>query len=257
VIVKRRGYLTAKPFELIPFLVHGFGTRFWGDADFNSIPGLAGFHHVSLRQTHSDIIRIITTIPQEGLEGDALITDRPGILLLVKTADCLPVLVVDRPNRAVAAVHCGWRGTLKKVLEKTLWAMHQSYDSDFASLSVVLGPCIGKACYEVGEDVREIFQSEHLPEDFFVRHPSKKKKYMFDLRGANRAQILDLGVPEKNIFSVDTCTHCDSDLFSYRRDRDNAGRLVNFIGISPHGGKRCSQKSIKFSFMKSFSCINL
>jgi YfiH family protein len=165
----------------------------------------------------------------------ALVTDRPGILLIIKTADCLPVLVVDRPNKAVAAVHCGWRGTLKKVLAKTLGTMHQIYDSDFASLSVVLGPCIDRACYEVGEDVREKFQSEGPQNGVFIRHPSKKEKYMLDLRKANRTQILALGVPEKNIFSVDICTHCDSDLFSYRRDRDHAGRLVNFIGLSkPH-----------------------
>jgi len=225
-------YRVVEELAQIPFLVHGFGTRFWKEADFDSMAGLSGFHRVSIRQTHSDIIRIISDVPKERLEGDALVTDRPGILLIIKTADCLPALVVDRPNRAVAAVHCGWRGTLKKVLAKTLRTMSQSYDSDFTSLSVVLGPCIDRACYEVGEDVRDGFQREGLPKECFVRHPSKNEKYMLDLRGANRAQILDLGVPEKNIFSVDICTHCDSDLFSYRRDQDHAGRLVNFIGIS-------------------------
>jgi len=231
-MVKPRGYLTAKPFERIPFLVHGFGTRIWTEVDMDTTPGLTDFHHVSLRQTHSDIIRIITKIPRGRLEGDSLVTDRPGILLIIKTADCLPALVVDRQNRVVAAVHCGWRGMLKKILAKTLRTMHRHYDSNFASLSVVLGPCIDKACYEVGEDVLEKFANEGLPNGYFDRHPSKKEKYLFDIRGANRAQILALGVPEENIFSIDLCTHCDSDLFSYRRDRDYAGRLVNFIGIS-------------------------
>jgi YfiH family protein len=225
-------YRVVEELAQVPFIVHGFGNRFWKEADFNSVPGLADFRRVSLRQTHSDIIRVITEITRKRMEGDALVTNRPGILLIIKTADCLPALVVDTQNRAVAAVHCGWRGTLKRVITKTLRTMQQSYGSDFTSLSVVLGPCIDKDCYEVGEDVREKFKSEGLQNGVFNSHPSKKEKYLFDLRGANRAQILALGVPEKNIFSVDLCTHCDLDLFSYRRERNHAGRLINFIGLS-------------------------
>jgi YfiH family protein len=231
-----RRYRVVEELAQLPFLVHGFGLRSWKEDDFDSTPDLAGFYRVSLKQTHSDIIRIITKFPQERMEGDALVTNRPGILLLIKTADCLPALVFDAQNRAVAAVHCGWRGTLKRVIEKALRTMQRSYGSDFTSLSVVLGPCIDKDCYEVGEDVREKFKSEGLQNGVFDRHPSKKEKYLFDLRGANRAQILALGIPEKNIFSVDLCTHCDLDLFSYRRDKNLAGRLINFIGISQSPG---------------------
>jgi len=227
-----RKYRVVEELAQIPFLIHGFGTRYWKEEDFESTPDLAGFHRVSLRQTHSDISHIITKFPQERMKGDALVTNRSGILLIIKTADCLPALIVDTQNRAVAAVHCGWRGTLKRVITKTLRTMQQSYGSDFTSLSVVLGPCIDKDCYEVGEDVREKFKSEGLQNGVFNSHPSKKEKYLFDLRGANRAQILALGVLEKNIFSVDLCTHCNLDLFSYRRDRDHAGRLINFIGLS-------------------------
>jgi YfiH family protein len=225
-------YGVVEALEHIPSLVHGFGTRFWKEADLYSMPELANFHHMSLKQTHSDIIRVITKIPPETMEGDALVTDRPGILLIIRTADCLPALVVDTKNRAVAAVHCGWRGTLKGVIAKTLQTMHQIFGSDFVSLVVALGPCIDKACYEVGEDMREKFKSEGLPNGVFERHPSKKEKYVFDIRETNRIQILSLGVPEKNIVSVDLCTHCELDLFSYRRDRDHAGRLINFIGLS-------------------------
>jgi YfiH family protein len=224
-------YRVVEELAKIPFLVHGFGNRFWKEADFNLVSGLADFQRVSLRQSHSDIIRVITEITRKRMEGDALMTDRPGILLIIKTADCLPALVVDRPNKAVAAVHCGWRGTLKRVLAKALQAMHQNYNSDYNSLSVVLGPCIDKACYEVGEDVREEFRDEGLHNGVFDRHPSKKEKFLFDLRGANRAQALALGVPEKNIFSVDLCTHCDSELLSYRRDGDFTGRMISFIGL--------------------------
>ncbi len=227
-----RKYRVVEELEQIPFLVHGFGTRYWKEEDFVSARDLAAFHCVSLRQTHSDIIHLITQYPQEKMEGDVLVTDLPGILLIIRTADCLPILVVDTQNRAVAAVHCGWRGTLKRIIEKTLRTMQQRYGSDFASLSVALGPAIASSCYEVGEDVREKFKNKGLQRGVFDSHPSKKEKYLFDLRGANRAQILALGVPDKNIFSIDLCTHCDLDLFSYRRDRDHAGRLINFIGLS-------------------------
>jgi copper oxidase (laccase) domain-containing protein len=79
--------------------------------------------------------------------------------------------------------------------------------------------------------VKEKFEDQDFQPGVFCRHPSKREKYLFDLRGANRAQVLTVGVPEDNIFSVDVCTHCDKGLFSYRRDRDRAGRLINFIGL--------------------------
>lgn len=214
-----------------PFLVHGFGMRALKDKDFDSIPDLAGFRRVSLRQTHSDVVRVINKLPFRRMEGDALVTDRRGILLIIKTADCLPVLVVDPLKRVVAAVHCGWKGTLKRVIVKTLRSIEQAFGSDLTSLSVALGPCIGRSCYEVGKDVKDKFESKGLRSGDFESHPSREDKYLFDLRGANRSQILEMGVPEDQIFSDDACTHCEEDLLSYRRDRDHAGRLINFIGL--------------------------
>jgi YfiH family protein len=224
-------YHIVKEFARVPSLVHGFGTRIWKEEDFDSSPELAHFHHVSLRQTHSDFIRIITQVPHEKMEGDALITDSPGVLLIIKTADCLPALVVDPQLRVVAAVHCGWRGTLKGVIGKTLQTIAGSFGSDLTSLLIALGPCIDKSCYEVGEDVREKYESQNLQNGFFAPHPTQPEKYLFDLRGANGAQILEMGVPREHIFSVDRCTHCDRNLFSFRRDKDHAGRLINFIGL--------------------------
>lgn len=224
-------YHRVDAFEKIPFLVHGFGTKYWREEDFESDQGLAGFHRVSLRQTHSDIIRIITELPPRRLEGDALMTNLPGFLLLIKTADCLPAFIVDAQNRAVAAVHCGWRGTLKRVMTKTIRTMQQNYGSDIPSLLVAFGPCISKSCYEVGEEVREKFKGECFHQEMFDRHPLKKKKYLFDLRGENQAQVLALGIPETHIYSADLCTHCEEDLFSYRRDRNRRQRLINFIGL--------------------------
>jgi YfiH family protein len=230
---KDRDYIAVEPFSMIPYLVHGFGTSHLKERSIALNADFSGFFPISLRQTHSDIIRVITESLPERSEGDAMVTDLPGVLLIIKTADCLPVLAVDIQNRAVAAIHCGWRGTLKRIVEKTILTMHHNYGSDYASLCVALGPCISPTCYEVGEEVRKQFERKGLHRGVFSTHPSHKKKYVLDLRKANRTQLLALGVQEKNIFSVDRCTYSEKDLFSYRRDREGAGRLINFIGISP------------------------
>ena len=153
-------YLMVEAFTRISFIVHGFGMRGWTEEDLASDSDLAEYNLVTLRQTHSDIVRVITTPPLKRLEGDALVTDRPRILLVIKTADCLPVFIVDAKNRAVGAVHCGWRGTLNKVITKAMRAMQMNYGSDTGSLFFAFGPCIDRACYEVGEDVREKFRKE-------------------------------------------------------------------------------------------------
>lgn len=230
---KEKDYCVVEPFTSIPYLVHGFGTKRGKEKNLTAKPGLADFCPVSLRQIHSDVVQIITGLPMARSEGDALVTNLPGILLIIKTADCLPILAVDTQNRAIAAVHCGWRGTLRRVAAKTFQTMHQNYGSDYGSLYVALGPCISQTCYEVGENVRDKFEHEKLPRGVFSAHPLNKKKYLLDLRSANCAQILELGVPERNVFSLNRCTHCEQEFFSYRRDREHAGRLINFIGLVP------------------------
>ena len=101
-----------------------------------------------------------------------------------------------------------------------------------SALLVALGPCIGSECYEVGEEVFRNFEREGHQSDFFRPHPSKEKKYFFDLKGENIAQMLSLGIDEENIFDADCCTHCDKSFFSYRRDGGKAGRMLSFIGMS-------------------------
>jgi len=97
---------------------------------------------------------------------------------------------------------------------------------------VALGPCIGSECYEVGEDVLKCFKQEGLSSEFFRAHPSKEKKYLFDLKGENLSQMISLGIEKKNIYCAECCTHCDESFSSYRRDRDKAGRMLSFIGMS-------------------------
>jgi len=229
---RRSDFLTIPRLEQIPYLVHGFGTGEWKDADFKKRPEWAGFRLLFLNQVHSTIIRFIDRLPERKLRGDAMITDIPELLLIIKTADCLPVLIVDEPRKIIAAVHCGWRGTSKRVIQKAIQGMVDRYKCRPSSLIVALGPCIGSECYEVGEDVFQSFKKEGLSTEFFRAQPSKKKKHLFDLKGENVSQMLSFGIEKKNIYCADGCTHCDESFPSYRRDRDKAGRMLSFIGMS-------------------------
>jgi len=225
-----RNYLIATNLETIPFIVHGFGTKTWSENSLERAQGLSRFAHLSLRQIHSAIVRVVRAIPDTSLEGDAMITTQPGILLVIKTADCLPVFIVDMKEKAIGAVHCGWKGTVKRICQKTVEAMASCFGSEPRSMLVGMGPCIATGCYEVGEDVFEEFKQSGLSHSVFHSHPQRKNKYFLDLVQANRLQLTELGVPEENIVSVALCTHCDDTLLSYRRDRKTRRRLVNFIG---------------------------
>jgi YfiH family protein len=225
-------FLTIPGFERIPFLRHGFGNAHWKEEDFARREDWKDFRLVWLNQVHSEIVHFIRNVPDKNLRGDALVTNLSGIFLIIKTADCLPILLVDEAGRAIAAVHCGWKGTLDRVVEKVVLGMKEHYGSDPKEVLAAFGPCIGKDCYQVGEDVRGGFADRRFPDVLFRPLPGRRGKFLLDLQEANRIQLLQLGVRAKNIFSVDVCTHCHSSFFSYRRDKSRAGRMLSFIGMS-------------------------
>ena len=224
-------YLTVPHLARIPWLIHGFGTRHWTLADFHKSPGWENFEIAWLKQIHSGEIRFVESASRGRLKGDALATDRPRIFLIMKTADCLPVFLVDRSKRVVSAVHCGWRGTRQRILERVVAGLGARYGCRPASLLAALGPCIEAACYEVGNDVRDDFRAAGIAGDVFRPIGARPGKYLFDLRKANRRQLAAAGVSASNIFDVNLCTHCDPRLHSFRRDRNTSARLYNFIGI--------------------------
>lgn len=237
----RRPYLAVPRLAAVAGLVHGFGDSRWDEADFLAFAGTQGMTPVIMRQLHSDVIHRLDAAPARKLEGDALMTDAPGLLLVIRTADCLPVLLLDEAHRAVAAVHCGWRGTEKRILEKAVLAMGEAYGSRPGEMLAALGPCIGSACYEVGPEVRDGFLKAGFPETFFaprghtpeVRVPLLKPKYLLDLRAAN-AYLLDrAGVKRERIIPAGpVCTHCEPRLLSFRRNPHDPRRMFNFIGLS-------------------------
>jgi YfiH family protein len=219
--------------ENIPFIVHGFGDKTWKKQDLEVHPRLRKFKPVFLRQIHSDILHVVDGVHEELLSGDALLTDKHDLLLVIKTADCLPVLIVDSDQKVVAAVHCGWKSTSQRLAQKVVRCMVEHYHCDPSSLLVALGPCIGKNCYEVGEDVRQEFEFRGLKEDVFLPHPLHVGKYYLDLRLSNKYQLMEKGVMGSNIAMVDLCSHCEETLLSYRRSPQTEGRMLSFIGLTP------------------------
>lgn len=190
----------------------------------------------TLRQQHSDRIVVVeegTTRASPPPDGDALVTARPGVLLGVLTADCLPILIVDARTRARGAVHAGWRGTLARLVEKTLDLMASRFGTRADDCHVAIGPAIGKCCYEVGSEVVELFRRE-FPQAHFFSSARPSGKAHLDLIEATRAQLLARSVPPEQIYVCSLCTACHSELFfSYRREgrsNNHVGRMLTVIG---------------------------
>jgi len=187
--------------------------------------------------------------------GDGLISRTPEILLAVQTADCLPLILVDPKRRAVGVFHAGWRGTLKRIAEKGVGEMRRCFGSDPRDLKAAIGPGIHSCCYEVGTEVREKFESQfayaaglfrEVKESDAIRekypllflsarppgHGSVPPKIFLDLVEANRRQLMDAGVPAKNIAVSELCTCCRTDaLFSHRAEKGVTGRMMGVVGI--------------------------
>lgn len=207
---------------------------------------------VSLKQFHSDVVCGFSSAPNELCSGDASISNTPNLLLGIQTADCVPILLLDPKKRAVAAVHAGWRGTLQRIVEKTIGRMKMEFKTNPSDLLAAIGPAIGGCCYEVGTEVAAAFLSQfpNAPEwfdelrtgdesnplqwlnQFPPGHQPPPKNVRLDLRQANRAQLLSAGLRPQNIFVSNLCTACRPDLlFSYRKQGSESGRMMSVIGI--------------------------
>jgi len=210
---------------------------------------------VTLRQVHSDIIHCIESVPDEPLVGDGLLTANPGLLLAIQTADCLPIILADPKHRAVGIFHAGWRGTVNRIVEKGVGEMQRWFGSKPRDLKAAIGPGVHGCCYNVGEEVRDKFQSqfayaaslfrevkdsdpvrEKYPLLFLTArapgHGELPPKLFLDLVEANRLQLLAAGVPKKAIEASPLCTSCRTDLlFSYRAEKGKTGRMMAVAGI--------------------------
>ncbi len=203
---------------------------------------------VTVRQVHSGVVRVVgegdgalegrleTPEGKAVLEGDGMVTDVPGVLLGVGTADCVPVVVVDTARRAVGAFHAGWRGTVARIVEQGVETLQREYGSRTEDLVAAVGPSIGACCYAVGDEVCDEFTGEFgYGRELFRRRGGQ----MFvDLWEANRRQLLDAGVREERIAVVRECTGCVREAdgarryFSHRVERGVTGRMLNAVGVA-------------------------
>jgi hypothetical protein len=276
--------IQAKSLSDIPWLVHGFSTRQGGVTEeygggqlnlgvtkedthenvasnrelFLKAIGAATkgktWPSIEMRQIHSPIVHRVDGKQPHPAAGDGLITNTPGLLIGVKTADCLPVIAVDPVRRAVGVFHAGWRGTVQRIVEKGIGEMRRNFGSDPKDLRVVIGPGIGVCCYQIGDEVIEQFRSQfayadELVEEVFDSHSLHTKYPLLflnqrapghgeppkaphiDLVKANRRQAMNAGVPEKNIETLNMCTACRTDIFFSYRKEHTTGRMLGAVGI--------------------------
>lgn len=187
-------------------------------------------------QVHGDDIKLVASerdIFTSDEKFDALVSDLRGVLVGVKTADCVPVLIGDSKTGAFAAVHAGWRGTAKSIVEKAVERMRQEFETNPADLICAIGPAASGRCYEIGQEVINAFDKS-FPEGQKYFTATREGHALVDLHEANKDQLLELGVDERAIFTAPFCTMERTDLFfSYRVEKKlygKTGRLLSVIG---------------------------
>jgi YfiH family protein len=279
--------MKAAGLKKLPWLVHGFSTRSGGhttcyggrslnlgftkeDAKANVEKNRTQFllalgaatagrpwPLIANRQVHSDIIHVLRTLPHSPLVGDGLITNLAGAGIAILTADCLPVLLVDKRNKVVGAFHAGWRGTVQRIVEKGAGIMRREFGSRPEDISAAIGPGIRKCCYAVGEELRHEFESQfaygaELFHEVKDSDPVREKypllflnqrapghgdpciRIHLDLAEANRRQLRSAGVPERQITVLGECTACNTKrFFSHRAEQGRTGRMMAVVGIAP------------------------
>lgn len=180
---------------------------------------------VSANQVHGDNIALVNEKNRGSVipETDAIITNTPDLPLMLCFADCVPVLFADEENLAVGVAHAGWKGTVKHIAEKTFKAMQENFGTKPENCFVAIAPSIGSCCYQVGEEVLKSCDKNFVVE--------RENKFYLDLQEYNKAQLIQLGLPEENIEISGDCTCCKSSwYFSYRKNNPT-GRIAACIGI--------------------------
>lgn len=189
---------------------------------------------VTPRQVHGSDILVINEPNEDfshflSVEGDAVITNQPNVMIGVCVADCVPIVLCDTEKKVVAVVHAGWKGTADKLVAKTVAGMKSEFGCNPAGVQAAIGPCIQKCCYEVDEPVRKAFLQNDIEWDSCAESKGPGK-WQLDLAGANRQLLLLAGLSAGLIQVSDQCVCCHSEqFFSYRRDNDESGRQMGFI----------------------------
>ncbi len=253
----------------IPFLKHGFSTRLGGVSEgffstmnfgvdtspYQDKPeyimenyiriakriGVDPHSFVISRQVHKTNIRVVDDsdcgkglyLPTDYEEIDGLITNKPGITLVTKYADCVPLYFVDPVKKVIGLSHSGWRGTVKKIGKITVEAMTKHFLCDPSDIIAVIGPSICGECYEIGAEVAAEFEAAfEAKQAQEILKVNDNGKYQCDLWLANQAVILEAGILPEHIHFSGVCTCCNSDLlFSHRRAGAKRGSLAAFLAM--------------------------
>ncbi len=240
--------MTIPEFARIEPIRHAFTTRRNGlgertngikrPDDWNRVAsmfGIATDRVITVNQVHgSDIVLVDDRNYRsvKTLQADAMITRAPGIAIGVETADCVPLLLVDPASRSVAAVHAGWKSTVKKIVALTVKKMRDEFGSAPEDMIAAIGPTIGPECYEVDEPVMGPVR-EAFPFWEKIATPRTAGRWSLDLVQINRNQLLLAGLPEGNIHTLGQCTSCRRDLFYSYRAEGRTGRILSVIMIKP------------------------
>lgn len=180
-------------------------------------------HTVSESECGNGILR-----PNEFKSADALITDKCGIPLVTTYADCVPLFFLDKRKGVIALAHSGWRGTVKRIGQKTIWKMKEDYGSNPKDILTAIGPSVQEDHFEVGDEVAQIFKEE-FGEDTAVKYG---ERYHVNMQSAIKKQFMEEGIPEENIDDCGICTYCNSDLlFSHRKTNGKRGNLGAFLEL--------------------------
>ena len=225
--------------EVIP-VHHFFGTRQLPAGLQTAIQlgevttGSSAFPFIaSLKQIHSTRVIVFDgPVKAEVLlhgEGDAMVTNQPEFLLVVRTADCVPVLLVDEQAGIIGAIHVGWRGAVGGIVSKTIQTCAEHFGSDVAQIHLAIGPSIGLCCYEVDAQVIDPLHASY-PDWQGVLQETTERKGLLDLKKLIWHQVLASGIPEHQVERIEECTHCRDDLFySYRREGRVNGTMMSGI----------------------------
>jgi YfiH family protein len=232
------GAITIPAFdEGVSRLVYGFGTR--SAVAIGSRETGIHLQPVTVRQVHgAEILLLERRMTDAEVRAasrskgyDAIITDRQGTFVSIKTADCVPILLMDPEHRVVAAVHAGWRGTMRKIAGRVVQLMQERFGCKLSSIRAAIGPSIGRCCYEVDEPVLTPLK-ENFPYWRDVVEETRTGRAQFDLRRLNHRQLEDTGVEATHIAVVNVCTACHPELFySYRRDGQGTSHMTSGIAL--------------------------
>lgn len=179
-------------------------------------------------QRHTDKVLIVNSDLELKI-ADAVVTKRRGLLIGVQVADCVPILMYDREQSIVGAVHAGWRGTAAGLTKKVIALMITHFQSKPGDILIALGPSIRWSCYQVRREVKDAIYNATGEGEYFLQ---SKEEICVDLASANLYQALSLGILEDNMWISQECTYCNpEEYYSYRYTKKLSGAQGGFIGI--------------------------